>query len=227
MIKDDITIKDAIRNKINSVSLSEQQLRDLQDIEVEHKKTMKNRYCRISGAIFCSLIFISALLMLFLPDHNMMPFVHGEAEVSKENNREQGVLILNGNTLNLKVQQRTDIYTLVIREVVYNHKVNKLADVKSKLVTALSDELPKLGFTLIDSYGLDNFDVISTRYCSLSGAIAAQLSLVNKETKGLATFYQTKIPPMWKYLKVSTVVDSIIVDTWVEDGLLMAVAYNI
>jgi len=120
------------------------------------------------------------------------------------------------------------IEELVYKEVAMNH--NKQLDVEfnDKDYHTLTQAMTKLEFPLVEPHRIgDNYSLIGGRYCSIQGALAAQLKVKNTTTGNLDTLY---IAPLTENLnKISAKkfsYNGVVIRLWHTKELFYALASN-
>jgi len=117
----------------------------------------------------------------------------------------------------------------IIQEVAYNHNKKMEPEFFTSSISEIQSKLDRLDFTLIQPSKIASADWIflGGRYCSIQGKIAAQLKIKNRKSNAVYTLYELPIQKGWKrdgLTGASEAVDGVIVDIWLEKGLLLALA---
>ncbi len=125
----------------------------------------------------------------------------------------------------------SDLRLNVAEEVVLNHVKALEPDFLSADYTELTTALSKLDFEIRPPQHalLSGASLVGARYCSLQGQLAVQLRYEGAE--GLRfTLYQTplagRLARLTQVSKFSQNIDSVNVELWQQDGLLMGLAVS-
>ena len=200
--------KKVVKEHIENVSLSEQQLSELQqliplvtketDVDVGNKKPKKQPW--ISYALVASL---GILFGVFLSQQ-----------------------------INLSFSEK-DFIQVMAAEVARNHRQLIPLEVRSESMPLVSSYFKGLSFKPIKTALLDynNIKISGGRYCSLNGVTAAQIRLKRNGNPNIQTLYQTEYKAEFygslpnldkgeKPLKMN--IDGLKMTTWVEKNLVFA-----
>lgn len=123
------------------------------------------------------------------------------------------------------IQFKQPSFLAISEEIAYNHNSQMQMEIKSNSLLDIQTYLNRLDFKLIKSeYFLEgNWELLGGRYCSISGKIAAQLRIKNKDTNEVYTYYQASNEFKPKQ-EMAFAVDGVNVELWQEKGLLMGLA---
>lgn len=126
-------------------------------------------------------------------------------------------------------QSELPVFDQIVAEVAHNHHKNMDPEILSNDLADIQKTLKHLDFTLVASQNFDSdqWTLIGGRYCSIQGKTAAQLKLQNTKDASFYTLYQVPLSTDWnpEMLKNGLKeIDGIVVQTWVEKGLLFALA---
>lgn len=136
-------------------------------------------------------------------------------------------LLLSGQPLPLPMEQK------IAEEVVKNHLNQKPMEVVASDIHAIRQYFTRLDFAPMQSRLINDTKqaLQGGRYCSIQGVTAAQLKFKDMQTGTVNTLYQTVYDPaVFKLLPdiaggavpVTVYAKGVMVDIWVEKGLLFA-----
>lgn len=202
------TIKHQIKNEIEFAQLSDTQLEQLLQLQIDtppvRQKTQHNPFMMVAA---CMLIFVLGVsTAVFLPSEH-------DGSFGTANN---------------------DIINAIAAEVVDNHLKLKPLDIETNSITDTRRFLDQLDFSPIHStnaeqrFGLQSQRLTGGRYCSIQGTTAAQLRY--RDRGQLQTLYQVpydsqrygSVPALLNdELPITVDVKGLRVRLWIERDLLM------
>lgn len=117
-------------------------------------------------------------------------------------------------------------YQKYANEIAYNHNKRLNAEYLTSDITELNQKMEKLDFSIINSERLNSYEWIGARYCSVQGAIAAQIKLKDSENN-ICTLYEFKQKDE-KYLEQphTYFVSGNKITIWAESGVIFGLAEN-
>lgn len=119
--------------------------------------------------------------------------------------------------------ERTD---RTLREVAMNHATRLQLEFHGESLASLDDNMQLLPFSLVLPDRLyEGFDIIGSRYCSLSGNLAAHLKFRESESGKFVSLFVTFLADDLKRIQSEQAkLDGIDVELWQEGGLFYALA---
>lgn len=117
-------------------------------------------------------------------------------------------------------------YQKYAEEIAYNHTKRLNVEYLTSDIAELNHKMEKLDFSIINSERLNSYEWVGARYCSVQGAIAAQIKL--KDIKNnICTLYEFKQKDENNFEQPHTYfVSGNKVTIWVESGVIFGLAEN-
>lgn len=113
-----------------------------------------------------------------------------------------------------------------LREVTLNHTTRLEPEFRGGSLAMLDDSMHQLPFSLVLPKSIaSKYELIGSRYCSLSGVLAAHVKLHNKQSgKPMSLFVATNADELEEIRSQQTNLEGIEVQFWREGGLFYASA---
>src|SRR3972149_787822 len=117
-------------------------------------------------------------------------------------------------------------YYKYAKEIAYNHTKRLNSEYLTSSIIELNQQMDKLDFSIINSEMIKNYKWTGARYCSVQGAIAAQIKLKDSENN-ICTLYEFKQKDEKNLEKSQTYfIAGIKVTLWAESGIIFGLAKN-
>lgn len=123
--------------------------------------------------------------------------------------------------------QRLDVTERVMAEIAMNHEKGLPIEVVADRYEAVAEQLDRLDFSVVpgNTRILSEFTLLGGRYCSIQGALAAQLKLRHARSGKISTLFVTKFTDdLGQVALRSSTLKGIRIQLWKEDGLLFGLA---
>jgi len=113
-----------------------------------------------------------------------------------------------------------------VREVALNHTTRLEPEFLGNSLASLDNSMHQLPFTLTLPVAIEgNYNLIGSRYCSLSGMLAAHVKLNHKKTdKPMSLFVTSDAAELKEIQTQQTTLNGVEVEFWREGGLFFALA---
>ncbi|MEM6327127.1 MAG: hypothetical protein AAF791_08415 [Bacteroidota bacterium] len=112
----------------------------------------------------------------------------------------------------------------IAQEIALNHVVALDPDVRAGSFAALTGDLDKLDFSVMEPDDIAMEEVIGARYCSLGGQMAAQIRFRDANAR-VCTLYQARDSEAFDAVREGTFeMSGVRVRVWREGGLVMGLA---
>jgi len=113
-----------------------------------------------------------------------------------------------------------------VREVAMNHTTRLDPEFRGESLAMLDNSMQQLPFTLSLPSTIDTaYKLVGSRYCSLSGELAAHVRLKHAETgKSMSLFVTSNGAALEDVQTQQTTLEGIDVELWREGGLFFALA---
>lgn len=113
-----------------------------------------------------------------------------------------------------------------MREAAMNHTTRLEPEFRGQSLAMLDNSMQKLPFSLSLPKSIDSaFELVGSRYCSLSGELAAHIKLKHSETgKPVSLFVTGNGDALRDVRTEQTTLDGVDVELWREGGLFFALA---
>ncbi|MEM7682221.1 MAG: hypothetical protein AAF288_09725 [Planctomycetota bacterium] len=110
-------------------------------------------------------------------------------------------------------------------EIALNHRKAFAPDVETADLRSLAAQMPKLDFTPVQAVhpSAAGLTLVGARYCSIDGAVAAQLRFIDAENR-TCTMYQVRADRLPKVERQRFNIDGTQVELWREGDVLLGLA---